>query len=85
MWSKGGEEARGGEARGEMLWMWRKGTQEVGMSKHEEEKTGGGNTAAESVEENEKAQWSKRTAPKGSSNVYGGVDNTQRSGDFCGV
>jgi len=56
MWSKGGEEARGGEGRGKMLWMWRKGTQEVGMSEYEEEKTGGGGTAIGSVEESERAQ-----------------------------
>ena len=82
MWSKGGEETRGGKGRGEMLWMWRK---EVGMSEHEEEKTGGGGTAAGSVEESERAQWGEGIAPKGSSNVHGGVDNTQRSGNFCGV
>ena len=37
MWSEGGEETRGGKGRGEMLWMQRKGTQEVEVSKHEEE------------------------------------------------
>ena len=55
------------------------------MSEHEEEKTEGGGTATRSVEESERAQWSKETASKGSSNVYGGVDDTQRSGDLHGV
>jgi len=78
MWSKGDEETRGSERRDKMLWMWRKGTQEVGVSEHEEEKAGGGNTTAKSVEESERAQWSKGTAPKGSSDVYGGVDNSEK-------
>ena len=55
------------------------------MSKHEEEKERGGGTAIGSVEESERAQWSEGAAPKESSNVYRGVDNTQRSGDFCRV
>ena len=37
-----------------MLWMWREGTQEVGVSKHEEEKTRGGGTTTECVEEGKK-------------------------------
>jgi len=35
--------------------------------------------------EGEKAQQGEGTAPKGSSNVHGRVDYTQRSGDVCGV
>ena len=36
--------------------MQRKGTQKVGVSEHEEEKTGGGDTAAKSVKESKRAQ-----------------------------
>ena len=33
-----------------------------------------------SVEESKGALWSERAAPKGSSNMYGGVDDTVRNG-----
>ena len=36
--------------------MWRKRTQEVGVSKHEKEKAGRGDTAIRSVKESERAQ-----------------------------
>jgi len=35
------------------------------------------------MREGEEAQWSKRIAPKGSQNEYGGVDDVERSGDLC--
>ena len=57
----------------------------MGMSEYEEEKIGGGSTTAGSVEESKRTQWSERAASKGSSNVHRGVDNTQRSSDFCRV
>ena len=55
------------------------------VSKHEKKKARGGDTATRSVKESKRAQWSKGTAPKGSSDVYGGVDNKMGNGDFCGV
>ena len=57
----------------------------MGVSKEKKEKEGRSGIAMKSMEEGEGAQWSKGTASKGSSNVYGGVDNTQRSGDLHGV
>ena len=68
-----------------MFWMWARGTQEVRVSTKEREEKRGSGTTTSSMEKGEKAQWSKGAAPKGSGNVYGGVDNTQRSGDFCRV
>ena len=58
----------------------------MGMSPEErkEQKERGG-TITDSMGEGKKAQWSKGTAPKGSSSVHGGVDYTQRSGDIRGV
>jgi len=47
-----------------------------------EERSG---TTVKGMKEGERAQWSKEAASKKSSNVYGGVDYTQRSGDICGV
>ena len=55
------------------------------VSKHEKKKARGGDTATRSIKESKRAQWSKGTAPKGSSDVYGGVDNKMGNGDFCGV
>ena len=66
-----------------MFQMWGEGTQEVGVSKDEREKERGNGTTTRSVGESEGAQWSEGVAPKGSSNVYGGVDDTQRNGDLC--
>jgi len=85
VWSKGREEARDSKRRDEMLWMWGGETQEVGVSKDKREKERGSGTPMKSVEEGEGAQWSKWIAPKGSSNVHGGVDDTQRSGDLHGM
>ena len=68
-----------------MLWMQERGTQEVGMSKHEKEKARGSSTAAKSMEEDEKAQWSKGAAPKGSNNVYGRMDDEEGGGNLCEV
>ena len=49
MWSKGGKEAESSERRGEMFWMWEERTQEMEMSKYEEEKAGGSGTTARGV------------------------------------
>jgi len=57
----------------------------VGVSKDEREKEIGSSTITRSVGEGEGAQWSEGAAPKGSSNVYKRVDNTQRNSDLCGV
>jgi len=54
------------------------------FTKKAEEKRGSG-TTARSMGEGERTQWSEGAASKGSGNVYGRVDHTQRSGDFCGV
>ena len=58
----------------------------MGMSPEErEEQKERGSTTTGNVEEGKRAQWSKGTAPKRSSDVHGGVDYTQRSGDVRGV
>ena len=68
-----------------MLWMWREGTQEVGVSKHEEKKVRESGTAVESMEEDKRAQWSEGAASKRSGNVYGRMDNKKEGGNLCGV
>jgi len=50
----------------------------MGMPK--EEKRRGDGTTKRSIGEGKGTQWSK-----GNSNVYGGVDNIQRSGNLCRV
>jgi len=50
------------------------------LGEQKEQKERGGTTTG-SMGEGKKAQWSKGTAPKGSSSVHGGMDYTQRSGD----
>jgi len=69
----------------EMLWMWARRAQEVGVSTKERKERRGSGTTMRSMGEGEEAQWSKRITPKGGSDVYGRVDNTQRGGDFCEV
>ena len=56
MWSERGEEAGNSQRGGKVLWMWREGTQEVGVSKHEEKKVRESGTAVESMEEDKRAQ-----------------------------
>ena len=53
MWSKRGEEVGNSQGGGEMLWVWREGTQEVGVSK--EEKTRGSSAPTRGVGESEGA------------------------------
>jgi len=53
VWGKGGEEAGNSRRRSEVFWMWREGTQEVGVFKYKEEKTRESGTTAESVGEGE--------------------------------
>ena len=66
--------------------MWGRRTQEVGVSKGgRKEKERGSGTTMRSVGESEGTLWSERTAPKGSSNEYEGMDDTERSGDICRV
>ena len=57
MQSEGSEEARSSEGSGEVFWVWKRGTQEVGMSpeEREEQKERGGTTTG-SMGEGEKAQ-----------------------------
>jgi len=65
--------------------MWKGRAQEVEMPTKERKKERRSGTATKGIGEGEGAQWSKRAASKGSSNMYGGVDYIQRSGDICGV
>jgi len=65
--------------------MWGGETQEVGVSKEERKKERKSSATTRSVGEGKGAQWSEGVAPKGSSNVYGGVDNTQRDSNLCRV
>jgi len=51
--SEGDKEIRSSDRRGEVFWVQRERTQEVGVSKHEEEKAGGSGTTVRSVEEGE--------------------------------
>jgi len=44
-----GEEVGNSRRRSEVFWMWREGTQEVGVSEYEEEKTRGSGTTVEGV------------------------------------
>ena len=86
MWSKGGEEAGKGGGESKMLQVWEKRTQEVGVSKGKRKKKGrGSGTTVRSVGESEGTLWSKRTTSRGSSNEYGGMDDTERSNDLCRV
>ena len=85
VWSKGGEKTRDSKRGSEMFWIWGKGTQEVGVSKNEREKERGSSTTMQIVKESERALWSEGAASKGSSNMYGRVDNTQKSCNTCGV
>ena len=55
------------------------------MPPEERKEEGRSSTTMSSMEEGEEAQWCKRIAPKGSSNMHGRVDYTQRSGDIYGV
>ena len=57
----------------------------MGMSPEKRKQKGRSGTTASSMGKGEKAQWSKGAAPKGSSNMHGRVDHTQRSGDVRGV
>ena len=69
-----------------MLWVWRSGTQEVGVSEEEgkEQKCGGG-TSKGSLGESEIALECKRTTLTRSQNKHGGMGNEGRSGDLCRV
>jgi len=58
----------------------------VGVSKSKrKKKKKGSDTIVRSVEESKGTLWSEGTASKRSSDEYGGVDNTRRSGDLCRV
>ena len=57
----------------------------MGVSKEERKKERKSSATTRSVGEGKGAQWSEGVAPKGSSNVYGGVDNTQRDSNLCRV
>ena len=83
--SKGSEEVRNSEGHSEVLWIWERGTQEVGVSQEERKQKGRSGTTKRSMGEGERAQQSEGTAPKGSSNEHGGMDNKERSGNLCGV
>ena len=86
IWSKKSEKTRNGERSSKVFQMWKRGTQEVGMPPEErKEQKERGSTTTSSMGKGEKAQWGEGTAPKGSSNVHGRVDYTQRSGDVYGV
>jgi len=52
---------------------------------NEREEEEGGDTTTKGVEEGEKTQWSKGATSKGSSNVYGRMDNEEGGGDLYGV
>jgi len=45
----------------------------------------GSSTTTRSMREGEGTQWSEGAVPKGSSDVYRRIDDTQRSSDLCGV
>ena len=68
-----------------MFWMWGKRAQEVGMPTKETKEKRGSGTATRGMGEGEEAQWREGAAFKGSGNVHGRVDYTQRSGNVYGV
>ena len=57
MWSERSKKTRSSEGGGEVFWVWKKGTQEVGMflEEREEQKERGGTTAG-SMGEGKRAQ-----------------------------
>ena len=85
MWYKESEKIRNGGRGNKVFQLWQTRPQEVGMPPEERKEEGRSSTTMSSMEEGEEAQWCKRIAPKGSSNVHGGMDHTKRSGNICGV
>ena len=85
MWSLGGKKARSSEGCGEVFWMQRGRAQEMGVPTKETKEKRRSGTAVKSIRKGKGTQWSKGAAPRGSGNVYRGVNYTQRSDDICGV
>jgi len=65
--------------------MWKRGIQEVGISRRKKKEKREDGATTRSMEEGKRTQWSKGAAPKGSGNVHERVDNTQGSSNLCGV
>ena len=57
----------------------------MGVLTKERKKEGKSSTTVKSMGEGEGTQWSKGAASQRSSNVHGGMDNTQGGGNICGV
>ena len=85
MWSRRSEKTGNSEEHDKVFWMWKRRAQKVGVPTKEREKERRSGTTTKSMGKGEGAQQSKGAILKGSSNVHGGVDNTQRSSNICGV
>ena len=75
MWSEGGEEIGGHGRKATMFQMWGRRTQEVGVSKREQEKKRRGDIPMRSMGEDKAALWGKGTVSKRSSHKHGRMDN----------
>ena len=57
----------------------------MGVFRRKKEEKRRGGATMRSMKKGKRTQWSEGAAPKGSSNMYERVDNTQGSSNLCGV